>query len=75
MDAIAQVFQDVLGLTPEEVSDDLAYETCERWDSLKHLEIVAALEKRFDVAIDIDDVLAMETLGRTREILARYGVS
>jgi len=74
MDVIASVFQEILGLEPQEITDDLAYETCDRWDSLKHLEIVSALESRFGIAVEIDDILAMESVGRTREIIRTYGV-
>lgn len=75
MDRISEVFQELLGLEADEINDDLAYETCDRWDSLKHLEIVTTLEKRFKIAIDVDDILAMENLGRVREILKKYGVA
>lgn len=75
MDRIGEIFQNLLGLEPGEVTDDLAYETCDKWDSLKHLEIVTALERTFSIAIDVDDILAMESLGRAREILRKYGVS
>jgi acetyltransferase-like isoleucine patch superfamily enzyme/acyl carrier protein len=44
------------------------------WDSLGQLQLILAIEQRFDLRLDMDDVLAIETVGSVRELLTRKGV-
>ena len=69
---IRQIFSEALGIPPDEVTDSLAYNSCERWDSLKHLQMVAMIEERFDIEIEMDDIIAMENFAKVKEILHKY---
>lgn len=71
-DKIINIFCEVLGISTQEVTDTLAYNSCVQWDSLKHLQLVAMLEETFDIEIDMDDIIAMENYGKVKEILHRY---
>jgi len=57
-----------------DVHEDSSPETVEGWDSMGHLNLVAALEKSFDVSIDIGDAMEMVSVRRIKEILLDYGV-
>jgi len=67
-------FSESLGIPLAQVTDDLAYNSIRQWDSVGHMALVAALETAFDVMLDTDDILAMSSVGKAREILGRYGV-
>lgn len=69
---IKNIFCEVLGIPAEAVTDALAYNSCEQWDSLKHLQMVAMFEEGFDIEIEMDDIIAMETYGKVKEILRKY---
>ena len=69
---IKNIFCEVLGIPAEEVTDTLAYNSCVQWDSLKHLQLVAMFEEKFDIEIDMDDIIAMENYGKVKEILHKY---
>jgi acyl carrier protein len=69
---IKNIFCEVLGIPAEDVIDTLAYNSCVQWDSLKHLQIVAMFEEKFDIEIDMDDIIAMENYGKVKEILRKY---
>ncbi|NMH59653.1 phosphopantetheine-binding protein [Alteromonas ponticola] len=71
---IKQVFCHALGIQPEQVTDDLTYNTIEQWDSTAHMILVAELEDSFDVMLDTDDIIDMSTVGKAKEILAKYDV-
>jgi acyl carrier protein len=68
-------FSQSLGLPIEKVTDDLAYSSIKEWDSVGHMALVASLEGAFDIMLDTDDILAMSTVAKAREILGRYGVT
>jgi len=53
---LKQVMAAVLRIDPAELGEDASADTIESWDSLKHLNLVWALEEEFQVAIPGDDV-------------------
>jgi acyl carrier protein len=68
-EAMARVF----GVDAAVLDDASSPETVEGWDSMGHLNLVAALEQDFNVSIDISDVMEMVSIKKIREILQRYG--
>jgi len=69
-DVVAQAF----GVELDTIDESSSPETVEGWDSMGHLNLIAALEKRFNVSIDIGDAMEMVSVGRIRTILLDYGV-
>ena len=45
------------------------------WDSIGHMALVAELEERFGIALDTDDLIAMNTFAASIDVLKRYGVA
>lgn len=74
-DKLRDCFSRSLGIPPERVTADLAYNTIKEWDSVGHMALVAEIEGAFDLMFDTDDILGMSTVAKAREILGRYGVS
>jgi acyl carrier protein len=75
MKSLAQVFAESLMVDPAVVVDDLAYQSIKEWDSVAHMVLVTALEDNFDIMLDTDDIIAMSSVARVREILAKYDVA
>ena len=69
---VVEIFCDEIGIDIAAANDDLAYDTLKGWDSLKHLVIVSRLEEQFSVEFEVDDIIAMSTLGKVKGIVARY---
>jgi len=69
---VKEIFCDILGIEESEVSDSTAYNSFEKWDSLKHLQLVSELEDAFDIEFKMDDIIAMENFGLVREIINKY---
>ena len=72
-DRVIETFSRVLGLQAERITDDLRYATIPEWDSIAHMSVIAALEDAFGIMIDMDDVIDMSSVGKAREIIAKYG--
>ncbi len=70
---IIQVFAEVFGLPHEQFGDDTAPATVRGWDSVRHVELVIALEERFGCTFDPDEVPDLTSLPRIEEILRRHG--
>jgi acyl carrier protein len=67
-------FVDALGISEETVADDLEYNSIPQWDSVAHMQLVAALEEAFDIMLDTDDIIDMSSVAKAREILKKYNV-
>lgn len=70
-----QTFSEALGIPLEEVGETLAYNAHPRWDSTAHLQLVMALEARFECAFDMDDMLDMSSVAKAAKILEKLGVT
>ena len=55
-DQIKNVVADVLGVSVDEVNDDLSPTTVTTWDSLKHMNLVVALEEEFEVMFTVEEI-------------------
>lgn len=75
MKSLAEVFAESLLVDPASVVDDLAYQSIKEWDSVAHMVLVTAIEDNFDIMLDTDDIIAMSSVARVREILAKYDVA
>lgn len=71
---LQHAFATALNIDPARVTDDLTYNTIAEWDSVGHMALVAELESVFDVMLDTDDIIDMSSVGKAREILAKYSV-
>ncbi|MEH1102515.1 acyl carrier protein [Micromonospora sp. CPCC 205561] len=68
------VFRAALELPDDAVVDSLEYRGTEKWDSLAHMALVAAVEDEFDVMLDTDEVIDLSSFDRARQILEKHGV-
>lgn len=67
-------FSEGLRVDASMVTDDLQYNSIKEWDSVAHMMLVAALEEAFDIMLDTDDIIDMSSVGKAKEILAKYDV-
>jgi acyl carrier protein len=63
------VVADVFDCALEDVPDDGDPDTLEGWDSLRHLEMMLALEAEFGVRIPAETMLELGSLQRIEEYL------
>lgn len=69
-DAFVQVF----GVDPTKLNDDYSKETVGEWDSVHQLGIVSHLEESFDLMLEPEDIMAMESYKVGKEILKKYEI-
>lgn len=67
-------FTDGLGISPDQVTDELTYNTIPQWDSTAHMILIAELENTFNVMLDTDDIIDMSSVAKAKEILAKHGI-
>ncbi len=71
---LIHAFSEALAVPLETIKDDLAYQSISEWDSITHMILISQLEDTFGVAIDTDDVIDLSSVGKAKEILAKYNI-
>jgi acyl carrier protein len=61
-DRVRKIIADVLGMDLSEVGPDFSHRDTDRWDSLKHMEIVTAVEQAFSVTLMVDEMTLMTSV-------------
>ncbi len=56
---VKAVMARVFKINPADINSDTAPGNIKGWDSLKHMNLVAALEKEFDIEIDDEEYQEM----------------
>ena len=55
----------------EEQLEGLKYQGITEWDSVGHMGLIAALEERFDIMMDVDDIIDFSSYEKGVEILKK----
>ncbi len=55
--------------------EELSYQGINAWDSVGHMGLIAALEEKFDIMLDTDDIIDFSSYNKGIEILAKYDVT
>jgi acyl carrier protein len=69
---VASAFREALNLGESDDITILAYREHRSWTSLGHMTLVAALEEKFDLMLDAEDILAMSSYSKAVEIMGKY---
>lgn len=58
-----------LGMKPGEIGDDVAMKDVGSWDSLKHMELIVAIEQNFDLQLSFEEIVTMTSVGEIRRVV------
>ena len=70
LEKYTQIFSDNLGVSKDDV-EGLTYQSISAWDSVGHMELVAAIEDAFDIMMDTDDIIDFNSVDHGKEILSK----
>lgn len=67
-------FKECLDATDEMLGEELVYQSVDSWDSVGHMQLVAAIEDAFDIMMDTDDIIDFSSYETGKKILKKYDV-
>lgn len=73
LESYTQIFIEIFDITKEQTVG-LNYQDITEWDSIGHMALVSALEDKFDIMMDTDDIIDFSSFEKGKEILAKYDV-
>ena len=62
-DQVRNVASDIFGIPADKITAESSPETIENWDSIQHLNLVLAVEEKFGVQLDPEDIEQMKNIG------------
>lgn len=68
------VFCDVFETEASALNENFTSEAVEAWDSIAHMNLIAALEDEFEIEFEGDDLMELQSYQKGLELIAKYGI-
>lgn len=68
-------FVEALEIEKSVVKSNLEYNSITEWDSIGHMTLIAALEEKFDISFETDDIIDFSSYEKGKEILGKYSIT
>ncbi len=72
VDRVKKVVNEVLGTPPEAIREDQMFTKDLGAESIQSVELVAGFEEEFDIEMDEDEALKVQTVGDAVKFIAKY---
>lgn len=70
-DGLNEVFRDVFDDEDITVTDSTTSEDIDDWDSLEHINLIVAAEKKFGMKFTMSEVTSMKNVGEMADIISQ----
>ena len=73
-ETLTEVFRDVFDDESIEIDDDTTSDDIDDWDSLEHINLIAAVEMEFGIKFNMGQIVTMKNVGEMVDtIIKRLG--
>jgi len=69
-----QIFMECFSIDKSKLNENFVYNCIPEWDSIGHMQMIAALEEGFDIMMETDDIIDFSSYTKGMEILAKYDI-
>lgn len=73
--AFTQLVASVLGVPDADVTDDLGPATHTNWTSIKHLELIIAIEENYNLSFSRPEIRSIRTVSDLRKSILNRGLT
>ena len=70
-----KIFIESLSIDSSVFNEDIKYNDIPEWDSIGHMTLIAALEEKFKISIETDDIVDFSSFKKGKEILSKYKIN
>jgi len=70
-DKVIEIISQILNIPIEQLDDDSSPDTIENWDSLRHMNLILALEEELGVTLSDDEVVEMLSVKKIVRVLSK----
>ncbi len=68
---VRSIASDIFGISADKITPESSPETIENWDSMQHLNLVLAIEEKFGVQLEPEDVEQMKSIGAVAALVEK----
>jgi acyl carrier protein len=72
---LKEILAKVLLIDESQINDDMSRKTVKEWDSMAHLMLVSEIESAFEVTMDDDDIMEIQTVADIKKTLQKHGIT
>ena len=69
-----KVFTESLSIDHNKLKEDIKYNEIPEWDSIGHMTLVSAIEEKFGITFETDDIIDFSSFLEGIKILKKYNV-
>ena len=70
-DRVRSIASDIFAVPADAITAESSPETIENWDSMQHLNLVLAIEEKFGVQLDPEDIEKMKNIGAVAAVVEK----
>ena len=70
-DQVRSIASDIFGIPADKVTAESSPETIENWDSMQHLNLVLAIEEKFALQLEPEDIEQMKNIGAVAALVEK----
>jgi acyl carrier protein len=71
LDQVRNLASDIFGVPADTITAESSPETIENWDSMQHLNLVLAIEEKFGVQLEPEDIEQMKSIGAVAALVEK----
>ena len=71
LEQVRNVASDILGIPADKITAESSPETIENWDSMQQLNLVLAIEEKFGIQLEPEDIEQMKNIGAVAAVVER----
>lgn len=72
---LKQAFSEGLSISIDDVHEDLSYLEIVEWDSMSHLFLVKEIENSFNIEVETEDILEMNSFRNIKGVLSKFQIT
>ena len=72
---LKDILAKILLIDETKISDSMSRKTVKEWDSMAHLMLVSEIETAFEVTLDDDDIMEIQTVADIKKTLQKLGIA
>jgi acyl carrier protein len=68
---VRSIASDIFGVPADRITAESSPETIENWESMQHLNLVLAIEEKFGVQLEPEDIERMKSIGAVAALVEK----
>jgi acyl carrier protein len=69
-----EIFMNCFAVDKRALNDEFVYQCVPEWDSVGHMSMIAEIEDKFVIMMEIDDIIDFGSYSKGFETLAKYEI-